>query len=312
MTVVKKIAVTPRSVSQHGHPALELLTAAGYELVFPAPGRLPTLEEQVRFLPECVGYLAGTEPIPGELLRRCPHLRVIGRNGVGVDAIDLCAAEELGIAVEKAEGANAQGVAELTIALMLGGLRHVPWSSASIKAGAWKRKEGIEARGRVLGVIGCGQIGRRVAQMGLGLGMTVRAHDQFEDPAFNPGEDFSFAPLATVLGTGDVITLHCPPSPRPVIDAAATALMKRGSYLINTARAALVDQAAVLRALEEGILSGFATDVYDSEPPVIGALLARDDVIATPHAGGLTVESVDRAVRGAVQNMLRVLQAPKD
>lgn len=301
------IAVTPRSLSQAGHRALDALTKAGYEVVFPTPGRQPTLEDQEAFLPSCVGYLAGVESVPGDVLRRCPGLRVISRNGTGVDAIDLAAAAEMGIAVERTAGANAEGVAELAIALMFAAVRHLPWSSAAVKSGQWKRRQGVEVRGRVLGVVGCGQIGRKVVEMGLGLGMVVRGHDQFEDPAFQPGADFAWAALDDVLRLADVVSLNCPPGPRPVIDASALARMRPGGYLINTARAALVDEAAVLAALEDGTLAGFATDVYAVEPPPLTELLAHDKVIATPHAGGLTEESVERATRGAVENLLKVL-----
>jgi D-3-phosphoglycerate dehydrogenase / 2-oxoglutarate reductase len=304
----ERIAVTPRSLSRGGHPALEPLVAAGYELVFPSPGRQPTLAEQLAVLPSCVGYLAGVECIPGELLRECPALHVISRNGVGTDAIDVETAREMGIAIATTPGANARGVAELTIALMFAGLRHVPWSDKALKRGAWQRREGLEVRGRTLGVIGCGHIGRRVVEMGLGLGMLVRAHDQVEDPAFQPPGDFAYTELGALLGQADVVSLHCPPGPRPLIDAAALAAFKRGAYLINTARAALVDEEAVFAALEHGILAGFATDVYGAEPPEVTDLLRRDDVICMPHAGGFTAESVRRAAAMAVGNLLAALE----
>lgn len=302
-----KIAVTPRSLSRGGHPALAPLERAGYELIFPTPGRQPSVDDLRGALPACVGYLAGVEPIPGELLRDCPQLRVISRNGAGVDNVDLEAARGLGIAVERAAGANAGGVAELAIALMLAGLRHVPWSDRCLKQGGWGRREGLEIRGRTLGVVGCGQIGRLVAQLGVGLGMRVRAYDLYPDEAFVPNGDFAYAPLETLLREADVVSLHCPPEERPVIGGAAVALIKQGAYLINTARAALVDEEAVLEALETGRLRGFATDVYEREPPELTPLLRHERVICTPHAGGLTEESVARATEAAVGNLLKVL-----
>jgi D-3-phosphoglycerate dehydrogenase len=307
--MLEKVAVTPRSLSLKGHPALQELTRAGYEVVFPTPGRQPTLAEQETFLPLCVGYLAGVEPIPGDLLRQCSGLRVISRNGTGVDAIDLAAAAEMAIAVERTAGANAQGVAELAMALMFALMRNIPWSNAAVKNGLWNRREGVEVRGRVLGVVGCGQIGRRVVELGLGVGMVARACDQVEDASFRPSGDFQYLPLHGVLAHADVVSLHCPPGPRPLIDAGALGRMKRGSYLINTARAQLVDDTSILAALIDGTLAGFATDVYAIEPPEVTALLAHDRVIVTPHVGGLTKESVERATRGAVENLLRVLEA---
>lgn len=302
-----KIAITPRSLSRGGHPALQPLVEAGYELIFPAPGAQPTVAELKASLPACVGYLAGVEPIPAEVLVECPRLKVISRNGTGIDNIDLVAAQARGIAVERAAGANARGVAELTITLMLAGLRDVPWSDKRLKEGQWARRQGIEVQGRLLGVIGCGQIGKYVAQMALGLGMRVRAYDLYPDRSFTPAGDFGFVTLDYLLAESEVVSLHCPPTEQPLIDVAALARMKEGVFLVNTARASLIDKEAVLDALETGKLRGFATDVYHAEPPELTPLLCHDRVITTPHAGGFTKESIERATEVAVSNLLKVL-----
>lgn len=302
-----KIAITPRSLSRGGHPALAPLEQAGFELIFPAPGRQPTVDQLKQALPDCVGYLAGVEPISVEVLHLCPHLKVISRNGVGVDNIDLAAARALGITVERAVGGNARGVAELAVGLMLAGLRQIPWSDKQLKSGDWARQKGIELQGRTLGVLGCGQIGKYVVEMGLGLGMRVRGYDLYPDPAFAPPGDFSYVSLAELLRQADIISLHAPPAAQPMIDAAAITQMKDGAFLINTARAGLVDEAAILSALDSGKLRGFATDVYATEPPEMTSLLRHDRVIATPHAGGFTEESIERATATAVSNLLKVL-----
>jgi D-3-phosphoglycerate dehydrogenase len=305
--VTGAVAVTPRSLSQHGHPALDALREAGFDVVFPAPGRQPTLEEQEAVLPGCVGYLAGVEPVPGDLLRRCPGLRVISRNGAGVDNVDLDAAAELGIAVERTAGANAEGVAELAFGLVLSLTRSVPWSDAQLKAGRWERRQGVELVGRRLGIVGAGVIGRRVAEIGLAIGMSVRAFDPFPLEGFLPAGDFGYVPLETIWAESTVVSLHAPAGPRPLVDVEALAGFGPGTYLVNTARAALVDEAAVVAALEAGTLAGYATDVFDHEPPALSALMARTDVVVTPHVGGFTAESVERATRGAVDNLLSVL-----
>jgi len=302
-----KIAITPRSLSIKEQPAFDDLRNAGYEVIFPTPGRQPTLQELREFLPSCVGYLAGVEPVPGEILQQCPHLKVISRNGVGVDNIDLAAAGEMGIAVEKTGAANSRGVAELAITLMLSGLRSICWSDRGVKNGAWSRQEGIEIEGRVLGVIGCGQIGKLVVLMGLGLGMRVVAFDTYQDDSFTPAGDFRFVSVENLFSISDVITLHCPPGKKPLIDAEALAQMKDGVFIVNTARAALVDEQAVQDAIESGKLRGFATDVYEHEPPELSRLLLHDRVITTPHIGGYTKESVQRATETAVKNLLKVL-----
>jgi phosphoglycerate dehydrogenase-like enzyme len=305
-----KILVTPRSVSAEGHPSLDALSAAGHEIVFAAPGRQPTEDELIAALPGCGGYLAGVEKITARALEAADVLKVISRNGTGVDNIDLDAAARRGIAVCRAEGVNARGVAELAVADVFALARWLPSSDAAIKAGGWQRRKGIELRGRTLGLVGCGKIGRLVAEMALALGMNVVAYDVFRDESFAPSDRFRFAAFDEVLGESDVISLHCPAREdgRPLLDAAALAKTRRGVFLVNTARASLIDSAALLAALEGGQVAGAAVDVFETEPPGQRDLLARHDrVIATPHIGSFTGESVDRAMRAAVENLLKHL-----
>ncbi|GGO08725.1 oxidoreductase [Microbispora rosea subsp. aerata] len=302
-----RVAVTPRSLSAAGHPALARLREAGYEVVFPAPGRTPTHAELMAVLPGCSGYLAGVEPITRELLRACPGLRVIARNGVGVDSIDVDAARELGIDLRVAAGANAQGVAELAIALTLAAFRQIPWSDARLKRGGWERRRGVEAQGRTLGVVGLGNIGRRVAELAIGLGMRVAGHDAYAAAPPGLGDGFRFCSLEEVAASADAITLHVPPAPVPLVDEAFLRSMRPGAVLVNTARAELVDEEAIVRALDEGRLAAYATDVFRAEPPADLRLVGHDRVIATPHVGGFTGESIDRATSAAVDNILSVL-----
>lgn len=302
-----KIAITPRSLSGSGHPALSQLTERGYELVFPSPGKTPSIEDLSSTIPACVGWLAGVEPIPGSLLQEARDLRVISRNGTGVDNIEMPVADKLGIEVTRTVGANARGVSELAFALMLSAFRQVPWSDAMLRAGRWERRIGIEAEGRSLGVVGCGAIGREVAKMGLSFGMTVKGYDPFPTNTFSP-DGFVFAALEDVLSQSDAISLHCPPTERPLIDADVLSQARPGVVIVNTARAELVDEDAMLDALNSGQVSAYATDVYRKEPPDPSPLLEHDRVILMPHAGGFTRESVDRATEGAVENLLNALE----
>jgi D-3-phosphoglycerate dehydrogenase / 2-oxoglutarate reductase len=305
-----KILVTPRSLTKGDHPALDALKQAGFEVIFATPGKQPDQAELMRLLPGCVGMLAGVERINAAILEVAKDLKAISRNGTGVDNIDLEAAQRLNVAVLRAEGANARGVAELAIGLLFAGIRAIPYSDAQMKAGKWSRKQGIEIAGRTLGMIGCGKIGKLVAQMALGLGMQVLAYDAFPDAAFAPSPAFKFTSLDEVLARADVLSLHCPPPQdgKPIITSEAIARMKQGVYLINTARAALLDDDAVFAGLQSGRIAGLATDVYDQEPPAMTALLAHENVIVTPHIGGFTVESVENASRVAVENLLHYFQ----
>jgi D-3-phosphoglycerate dehydrogenase len=304
---MNKILVTPRSLTAGGHPALERLAAAGYEVVLGPAGKMPTAADLVPLLPGCVGWLAGVEKITADVLAAAADLRVIARNGTGVDTIDLDAARRQGIEVRRADGANARGVAELAIGLVLALARSIPLSDARIKAGGWERRKGVELEGKTLGIVGCGKIGRIVAGLATGLGMRVVGHDPF---AKDSG-DLPLVPLDELVAASDVITLHCPPPAdgRPLLDARRLALARPGVLIVNTARHELVDNPALMAAIDAGRVGGAALDVFDAEPPLDRAHLADGRIIATPHIGGFTDESVDRAVDVAVDNLLEVLAA---
>lgn len=157
---MSRVLVTPRSLTRSGHPALTRLEEAGFELVFSTPGVQPDEEELLRLVPGCTGYLAGVEPISARVIERAEDLRVIARNGVGVDNIDLDAAQRAQVEIVRAAGANARGVAELTIALLFALVRAVAFSDAHLKHMSWQRRRGIELYERTLGIVGCGNIGR--------------------------------------------------------------------------------------------------------------------------------------------------------
>jgi phosphoglycerate dehydrogenase-like enzyme len=305
-----RILVTPRSLTKDGNPALELLKAAGHEVVFSTPGKQPDEEELLRIVPGCLGWLAGVEKITPRVLEAAKGLKAISRNGTGIDNVDLEAAKRLGIAVLRAEGANARGVAELSFGLLLALARSIPFGDAALKAGKWERRQGIELEGRTLGLVGCGKIGEMVARFGLAMDMTVLAFDAYPDASFAPGAGFRFAKLEEVLSQSHAVSLHCPhkPGEPPLVDAVAIAKMRKGALLVNTARAGLVDAAVVRKALDEGRLAGYGVDVFNKEPPEPGPLTGHDRVIMSAHVGGYTTESVARATRVAVENLLAALR----
>lgn len=303
---MKKVLVTPRSLTKGGDPALDLLAEEGFEIVFSSAGAMPQEDELINLLPGCVGYLAGVEPITAAVLESADDLKVISRNGTGINTIDLQAAKRLNIEILRAEGANARGVAELTLGVILSLIRSIPFSDSQMKRDKWERRKGIELHGRTLGLIGCGKIGQMVAQLALAFGMQVLAYDAFPDRKFAPSSDFRFADLDEVIAKSEIISLHCPEQPdgQAVLNGERLARMQPGVFVVNTARSSLIDETAILEALQKGRVAGFALDVFDHEPPDVTPLLLDDRVIVTPHIGGFTSESVSRATLAAVENLL--------
>jgi len=307
--IMGTVLVTPRSLSSGGSPQLERIRAAGYQIVFPSPGKQPTEAELLASIVQAEGYLAGVEPIGAAVLDRAALLRVISRNGTGVDNIDLESARAHGITICRAEGANARGVAELTIGHLLSALRAIPQSAEAMKHEQWSRSKGIETEGRTLGLIGCGKVARLVARFALGMDMKVLAYDPYLDVSFQPGRGFSWTDFDSVIRSSDFVSLHCPPlaDGRPLIDGEVISRMKRGALIINTARSSLLDDDAIITALDSGALRGVTVDAYASEPPANWKLVMHPKVIATPHIGGFTEESVERATEVSVTNLLNEL-----
>lgn len=302
----RRILITPRSLTRSPPPGLDRLTRAGFDLVMPPPGAMPDEATLLRLVPGCEGWLAGVEPVSDRVIAAADRLRVIARNGTGVDSLPLPVLTARGIALRRAEGANAGGVAELTLGLIIAALRHLPATAAGVRAGGWPRHTGREISGATAGVIGCGAIGRRVIAALQGLGARVVAHDPFR-PDLGPAA-VPYLDLDDLLARADIVTLHCPAGPRPLLDRPALARLPAGAVIVNTARPSLVDEAALLAALDGGGLAAYATDVFDPEPPGDSALTRHPGVIATSHIGGLTRESIARATDMAVDHLLEVLQ----
>ncbi len=308
---MERILVTPRSLTATPHPLIERLRDQGHEIVMPAPGKSPDEAELLALVPGVTGWLAGVEKISPRVIEAAGKLRAISRNGTGVDNLPIEALLERKIAVRIAAGANAAGVAELAIGLMFAALRQIPLCDAGIKQGQWPRRIGAEIRGRAVGVVGCGAIGAEVARLAAALGATILAYDPMRPNVNVDARSLQWVEVPEILAQADIITLHCPAPAdgKPLIGAGELATMASGAILINTARAPLIDETALLAALEAGQLACYATDVFDDEPPASLALAGHPKVIATSHIGGFTQESVNRATEVAVANLMDALLA---
>ncbi len=239
------------------------------------------------------------------------RLRVIGRAGVGVDNIDVEAATERGIVVVNAPTGNTVSAAELTIALVLALSRHVPAADASLRGGAWDRKAflGVELRGKTAGIVGLGQVGSAVARRLRAMEMTVIGHDPFVPDERARVLGVELVSLDELLERADFIALHTTFSPgsAALLGPEQFARMKSGARLINTARGALIDEKALLEALDSGRLAGAALDVFAEEPANENPLVRHPKVISTPHLGASTQEAQERVAVDVAREMLRVL-----
>ncbi|MBV9303620.1 MAG: phosphoglycerate dehydrogenase [Acidobacteriaceae bacterium] len=233
--------------------------------------------------------------ITSEVLAKAPKLKIIGRAGVGVDNVDLNAATNAGVLVMNTPGGNAVSVAEHTLALMLSMARSVPQASISTKSGKWEKKKflGNELRGKTLGVVGLGSIGREVLKRAKAFEMQVIAHDPYVSSHTAHDLSVDLLPLQELYSKSDYITLHVALTPETdhMLNAEAFGQMKAGVRIINCARGELIDTSALRDAVERGSVSGVAMDVFEKEPPGEDPLLKLDAVVATPHIAGSTEEA---------------------
>ncbi|MCS7166871.1 MAG: phosphoglycerate dehydrogenase [Gemmatales bacterium] len=301
---------------------LELLHQAGLEVDY-RPGLKG--EELRRALQRADGMIvrSGTR-VTADLLEQPGQLRAIVRAGVGVDNIDVAAATRRGIVVMNTPGGNTVSTAEHTWALILSLVRHVPAADASVRAGKWERQRfiGMQLAGKTLGVVGVGRIGREVARRALAFDMKVLAYDPFLTAERAAQLGIEPAPsLHALLPHCDIVTLHVPltDQTRQLLGAREISLMKRGAYLINCARGGVVDETALVEALQSGQLAGAALDVFAEEPPAPDSpLLNLPNVVLTPHLGASTVEAqtsvaceaaqllIDFLVKGVVQSAVNM------
>lgn len=244
------------------------------------------------------------------VLDACERLRLISVWGTGTDHVDLEAARARGIAVTSTPGVNAQAVAEHTMGLILALARRIPAMDAAVRAGQWPRAELVQLEGKTLGVIGLGEIGRRVARLGAAFGMNVLASTVGDDAGRSASIGATHVSLETLLRESDVVSLHVRLSDRTsgCLDRARLGLMRRTAFLINTSRGPLVDRDALLDALRAGRIAGAALDVFHTEPlPVNDPLALLPNVVLTPHNAAMTPEVIRDGLGMAVENVAKFL-----
>lgn len=290
-------------------PAL-WLRDKGWEVITRPPNFRVSRETVLEFLGGCDGLIPGMVRFDRELMAALPDLKVIAVHGVGVDHIDLEAADDLGIAVCNAPGGNSRAVAEFTLGLMLALARRIPEADRLVKDGGWGPVTGCQLGGRTLGIVGLGKIGKEVASLAAGVGMKLMAYGRTQDREFTERLGIAWASLEELLAASDFVSLHLPGTPRTrgLIRAPQLAMMKPGSYLLNLGRGELLDEADLQKSLEDGHLAGAALDVFSREPLGESPLAKLPQVIATPHIGSFTKETALEVGFMCAHNLAAVLE----
>lgn len=284
-------------------PSFARLKAAAEVRYFDTlPGTAAVLMERLRGAEAMVNIRSSTK-LTREVLGSCPGLRMVSIWGTGTDNVDLSAARELEIRVANTPAVAASSIAEHALALMLAVARRVPVMDRRVRAGEWPRGGMVQLHGKTLGVIGLGEIGRRFARLGEAIGMEVLTWTMHPKPELG----FAHVALEELLAHSDVVSLHLRLSEqtRGFLDEARLRMMKPGAILVNTARGPVVDEAALLDALEEGRLAGAGLDVFDVEPlPAGHPWTAMENVVLSPHSAGITPEALEAGLAMAVDNVL--------
>jgi phosphoglycerate dehydrogenase-like enzyme len=274
----------------------EILHAGGFDELIEPPGEDTLTEAELRaVLPRTDAMLCGGEKVTAELLDLAPRLRAIARTGVGYDLIDIPAATARGIPVLITPGTNQESVAEHTFALLLALTREIVSYDVIIKAGGWRKGLPEPIRGKTLGLVGLGRIGRAVATRGVAFGMKIVAFDPISDPEFDASHGVTRLGFEDLLAASDVVSLHVPllPETRNLINGATLVRMRPGSILLNTARGGLVDEVALVDALRSGQIAGAGLDVLNDEPPLPNnPLLTLSNVVLSPHLGGIDTKGM--------------------
>ena len=294
-------------------PALAPTVAASCTVLGPG-----TAEDPYAGIDDAVAAVVGSAPFDGPAMDRAHDLRVIARTGIGYDSVDVPAATARGIAVTNTPDGPTVSTAEHAVMLMLMAAKHVQPSVTALMTGTadgyYARHEGIELAGKILGLVGLGRIARRVATIAEAIGMRVVAFDPYIDRAAAPAGVQLAATLDELLPLADVVSVHIPltDASRGLFDARRFSEMKRGAVFVNTARGAIVDQAALIAALDAGQLFAAGLDVTDPEPlPAGHPVLTHPDIVTTPHIASATADGKLRSLESAFEQAMAVVHSER-
>jgi D-3-phosphoglycerate dehydrogenase len=294
-----------------GTPALDRLRKIDEMRLYDSDATDPAvLSERLKDADVAVN-IRGRTRFTAEVLQACPKLKLISIWGTGTDNVDLKAAAARGITVTNTPGANALAVAEHTIALILAVVKQLAQADRAMRQGGWPRNLVPQLRGKRLGLIGTGLIGREVAAMGRGLGLEVVAWTFHPNPNLAVALGLRYVELEELLQTSDIVSLHlrATPDTRHFLNRERLGMLKTSAILVNTARGALIDEAALVEWLREQRIAGAGLDVFETEPlPAGHPVTALPNVLLTPHCGGMTPDSNLIGLAMAVENIENFLK----
>jgi glyoxylate reductase len=308
-----KVLITARTLDEVGQQAVALLKKAGCELVIPPKYGPHTAESLLKLLPGNDAVLASMDKFTAEVLEAARSLKHISRWGVGYDAIDVPAATKNGIIITYTPGLLNETVADFAFALLLAIARRVHLGHRGMTQGLWDPQWGHDVHGKTLGILGCGRIGLAMARRSTGFNMRLIAHDICANPEAEK-LGIKFVSLDELLAESDFVSLHAALTAenRGLLNEARLRQMKRSAYLINTARGALIDETALAKVLNEGVIAGAAIDAYVVEPlPADHPLRSAKNILLTPHLASWARETGERVSTTAAQAIVDVMQGRK-
>lgn len=301
-----KVVSTSPTFGHYTTEPLEYLKTHGVRVVLAPQGKKMSEGELIEFVRDYDAIIVGIEKITAPVIDASKKLKIIAKHGAGVDNVDVKTASARGIVVTNTPGANSDAVADLTLGLFLSLARKIPFADRSVRDGKWPRLTGIQMNEKTLGVIGLGQIGKKVVTRALGFDMKVLVYDIVQDEAFVRQTALKYVPLDELLAQSDFISIHVPlmPSTRQLIGERELGLLKKQAFIVNISRGDIVDEEALYCILKEGKIGGAALDVFFQEPPARSPFLSLDNVILTPHMGGYTLEALRDTGLICVRNIL--------
>lgn len=301
-----RVLITSNSFGKYDDTQRTILEQNGWEIVENRYNRIMSEEEMIQEVVGVDAIILGSDPVTSTVIDAADKLKIISRYGVGIDNIDVAYAKERGIEVTVTKNCNSDAVADYTLGLMLSTLRHISTVDKDLKEGVWKKQTGLDLCDKTVGVFGLGSIGKGVVKRLSGFGCKILGYDVYIDEAFVEDNNVTVCSPEQIFKEADIITLHIPGNSDGTyfISTKEIESMKSNVTIVNTARASLVDEDAIIHALKTRRIYGYGTDVFSSEPNIPANFIGIEHAVLSPHTAAVSVEAVNKMTRKAVENIL--------